>query len=61
MDAKKKPVDTHSLSTFEVDVSVGQAVTSITDAPERSAGRKVEDDGEAYKEIIGLLVERKVI
>jgi electron transfer flavoprotein beta subunit len=61
MDAKKKPVDTHSLSALGVDVSAGQTVTSITDAPERSAGRKVEDDGEAYKEIIGLLVERKVI
>jgi electron transfer flavoprotein beta subunit len=61
MDAKKKPVDTHSLSALGVDVSAGQTVSSITDAPERSAGRKVEDDGEAYKEIIGLLVERKVI
>jgi hypothetical protein len=44
-----------------VETSDGQEVVSITDAPERSAGRKVEDEGEAYTEIIALLEQRKVI
>ena len=61
MDAKKKPVDTLSLSDLGVETSVGQSVTSITDAPERASGRKVEDEGEAYTEIVSLLEERKVI
>ncbi|MFZ0014741.1 MAG: electron transfer flavoprotein subunit beta/FixA family protein, partial [Acidimicrobiia bacterium] len=61
MDAKKKPVDTFSLSDLDVERSDGQEMVSITDAPERSAGRKVEDEGEAYAEIIALLEQRKVI
>jgi electron transfer flavoprotein beta subunit len=61
MDAKKKPVDTLALADLGVETSDGQEVVSITDAPERSAGRKVEDEGEAYTEIIALLEQRKVI
>jgi hypothetical protein len=36
-------------------------VASITDAPEREAGRKVEDEGEAFAEIVALLEQKKVI
>jgi electron transfer flavoprotein beta subunit len=61
MDAKKKPMETISLGDVGVEPSDGQKVTSITDAPERSAGRKIEDDGEAFSEIIALLEEKKVI
>jgi electron transfer flavoprotein beta subunit len=61
MDAKKKPVDNLALSDLGVDTSSGQEVVSITDAPERSAGRKIEDEGEAFSEIIALLEQRKVI
>jgi electron transfer flavoprotein beta subunit len=61
MDAKKKPVETVALSDLAVDGSRGQNVVSITDAPERSGGRKLEDDGEAFNEIVALLIERKVI
>jgi electron transfer flavoprotein beta subunit len=61
MDAKKKPVDTVSLSDLDVDKSDGQKVASITDAPEREAGRKIEDEGEAYTEIVSLLEQKKVI
>jgi electron transfer flavoprotein beta subunit len=61
MDAKKKPVETKSLGDLGVDGDRTQDVASITDAPERSAGRKIEDEGEAYAEIVALLAERKVI
>lgn len=60
MDAKKKPMETRGVPEG-VDPAPAQRVVSITAAPEREAGRKIEDDGEAYKEIIDLLVERKVI
>lgn len=61
MDAKKKPVDRKTVADLGVATSRDQQVTAITDAPERAAGRKIEDDGEAHNEIIALLVERKVI
>ena len=61
MDAKKKPVETMSLSDLGIEVSDDQKVISITDAQERVAGRKIEDDGDAHLEIVALLEERKVI
>jgi electron transfer flavoprotein beta subunit len=61
MDAKKKPVETVSVGDLGVETSTGQTVVSVTDAPERAAGRKIEDEGEAYTEIISLLEDRKVI
>lgn len=61
MDAKKKPVENKTLSDLDVEPAPDQKVASITDAPEREAGRKIEDDGEAHNEIITLLQERKVI
>jgi len=61
MDAKKKPMETMSLSEVGAETFHGQTVKSITDAPERSAGRKIEDEGEAYSEIVALLEQKKVI
>jgi electron transfer flavoprotein beta subunit len=61
MDAKKKPVETMALSDLGAETNETQKVASITEAPEREAGRKVEDEGEAFAEIIALLEERKVI
>jgi electron transfer flavoprotein beta subunit len=61
MDAKKKPVETSSASDLSVEPMATQTVASITDAPERTAGRKIEDDGEAYMEIVKLLEQKKVI
>ncbi len=61
MDAKKKPMETTNLSDVGAETSDGQTVKSITEAPERSAGRKIEDEGEAFAEIVTLLEERKVI
>ena len=61
MDAKKKPMEAKSLGDVGAEPADTQTVASITDAPERSAGRKIEDEGEAFNEIIALLEERKVI
>lgn len=61
MDAKKKPVETIQMSDLGVEPSAGQTVSAITAAPERAAGRKIEDDGAAFNEIIALLQDRKVI
>jgi electron transfer flavoprotein beta subunit len=61
MDAKKKPVDTVTVEDLGVDLTVDQSVPNITDAPERAAGRKIEDDGEAHQAIVDLLEARKVI
>ena len=61
MDAKKKPVDTLTVGDLGVEPSARQSVIAVTDAPERAAGRKVEDEGEAHMEIVSLLEDRKVI
>lgn len=61
MEAKTKPVDTLTVSDLGVEASSGQNVVSITETPARSSGRKIEDDGNAFNEVITLLAERKVI
>lgn len=61
MDAKKKPVENLTLADLGVDGSWDQRVATITDAPARDAGTKIEDDGEAYRAIVSLLEQRKVI
>ena len=61
MDAKKKPVDVLSLGDLGVEAKATQEVTSITDAPARAAGEKIEDEGEAHLAIVALLEDRKVI
>jgi electron transfer flavoprotein beta subunit len=61
MDAKKKPVAKLSLADLGVDPTTHQEVASIADAPERSGGQKMEDDGQAHLAIISLLENRKLI
>lgn len=61
MDAKKKPVENKTLGDLGVEASTSQKVTQINDVPERSGGKKIEDEGEAYLAIVALLEERKVI
>lgn len=61
MDAKKKPVEPQTLAGLAISTHESQEITSISDAPERSGGRKIEDDGEAHLAIIELLEQRKVI
>jgi electron transfer flavoprotein beta subunit len=61
MDAKKKPVDMLTLADLGIEVDVDQKVDSITEAPARAAGEKIEDEGEAHLSIVALLEDRKVI
>ena len=61
MDAKKKPVENLSLGDLGVEGGPDQKVVSITAAPERAAGQKIEDEGEAHQAIVALLEDRKVI
>lgn len=61
MDAKKKPVETLSVADLGVAVDANQTVTDVSPAPERQAGRKIEDDGTAHLAIIELLEQKKVI
>lgn len=61
MDAKKKEVETLSASDLGVDTDLDQRVTEVVPAPEREAGVKIEDDGEAHLKIVELLQQRKVI
>lgn len=61
MDAKKKEVETLASSDLGFDVDIAQTVPDVTDAPERQAGRKIVDEGEAFADIVALLTEKKVI
>lgn len=61
MDAKKKPVENKTLSDLGVEPETNQTVTQIKDAPERTGGQKIEDEGEAHLAIVSLLEERKVL
>jgi len=67
MAAKNKPVDTVTASDLGLDAgAVGwsgarQQITSVAAAPQRQAGEKVEDDGEAFQRIVDLLDQLKVL
>jgi len=61
MDAKKKPLDTLSTADLGVTVTVEQKVAAVVASTGRTAGDKVEDDGEAHLRIINLLEQVKVI
>ena len=61
MDAKKKPIENRSAGDLDLERAPDQTVESITDAPERTGGKKIEDEGEAHTDIVSLLAVRKVI
>ena len=61
MEAKKKEVETLSLADLGLAATVDQRVVTVSEAPERTAGRKIEDEGEAHLEIVKLLEQKKVI
>jgi electron transfer flavoprotein beta subunit len=67
MAAKNKPVDQASVADLGLDASqVGwagarQAIVSVGAAPERQAGEKIEDDGEAHLKIVEFLETLKVV
>ena len=67
MQAKQKPVDQPSAADLGFDESdvgaagSGQTITAVRPAPEREAGRKIRDEGDAHLEILKLLEQAKVI
>jgi electron transfer flavoprotein beta subunit len=65
MQAKQKTVDQPTAAELGVDSvgaeGSGQRISEVRPAPERSAGRKVVDEGEAYLEIVKLLEQAKVV
>jgi len=67
MAAKNKPVDQVGVSDLGLTAdAVGwsgarQQIVSVGAAPERQAGEKIEDDGEAYQRVVEFLENLKVI
>jgi electron transfer flavoprotein beta subunit len=62
MDSKRRSIGSSSISSLLGEqASGGQKVVALKDVPTRSAGRTVEDDGEAYREILQLLDAAGVI
>lgn len=61
MQAKSKPVDTLSASDLGIEQHVGQTISSVTDVEARASGTLIEDDGDAYLAIVGVLEQAKVI
>ena len=64
MQAKQKPLEKMSIADLglsEEDVQPTQSVSKVEDAPERSAGEVIEDDGSAAERIVQFLKEAKVI
>ena len=64
MGAKAKPLEELSLKDLEIDpdsVAALQQVVGLEAAPQKPAGRTIEDDGTAASQIADLLSEAKVI
>jgi electron transfer flavoprotein beta subunit len=67
MAAKNKPVDQVTVGDLGLEAGqVGwagsrQKIVSVGAAPEREAGEKIEDDGEAYQRIVQFLEQLKVV
>ena len=61
MQAKSKPVETVTAADLGIVPHVGQTISSVTDVEARASGKLVEDEGEAYLEIVEVLEQAKVI
>jgi electron transfer flavoprotein beta subunit len=62
MAAKSKPVDQVTASDLGVATgATGQEITAVTQAPERQAGEKIEDDGTGFERVVAFLEDLKVI
>jgi electron transfer flavoprotein beta subunit len=67
MAAKSKPVEELTASDlgFEADqvgfAGAGQEIVEVAEAEQRAAGEIVEDDGEAYGQVVAFLEKLKVI
>jgi len=67
MAAKSKPVETLKVADLGIDPgSVGQAgsgqeITAVNEAEARKAGEVIEDEGDAFEQIVAFLEKLKVI
>ena len=67
MAAKNKPLDMLKVADLGIDAAaVGEAgsrqeIISVADAEARKAGEIIEDDGEAYEQIVAFLEKLKLI
>jgi electron transfer flavoprotein beta subunit len=66
MAAKNKPVDNVTAADLGLSDQVGwagarQQITNVTQAPERQAGEKFEDDGTGFEKVVAFLDNLKVI
>ena len=61
MDAKKKPVENPPLAELGVEPTMTQKVAAVTEAPPRTGGAKIVDEGDAHLKIVELLAQKKVI
>jgi len=61
MDAKKKPVENPTLAELGVEPTTTQKVAAVTEAPPRTGGAKIVDEGDAHLKIVELLAQKKVI
>ncbi len=67
MAAKSKPVDVKTAADLGFDADSvgwagsGQEIVDVSEAPQREAGEKIEDDGEAFSKIVSFLEELKAI
>ncbi|MCB2223308.1 MAG: electron transfer flavoprotein subunit beta/FixA family protein [Actinobacteria bacterium] len=67
MAAKSKPVEQPTAADLGIaadaigEAGSGQEITSVEDAPSRTAGTKIVDEGEAFQAIVELLEKAKVI
>lgn len=61
MQAKSKPVETLTATDLGIDQHVGQTITSVDDVQARASGTVIEDEGDAYLQIVEVLEQAKVI
>ena len=64
MAAKSKPVDQVTVADLGLsadDIAPHQKIVSVTAAPAREAGEKIEDEGDAHERIVQFLEQLKVI
>jgi electron transfer flavoprotein beta subunit len=67
MAAKSKPVDTKTVADLGIDASnvgwagAGQEIVDVAAAPEREAGEKIVDEGDAHEKIVEFLDGLKVL
>lgn len=61
MAAKSKPIEQLTTADLGVSPEVNQEILDVRPAPTRAAGEIIEDDGEAYRRIVEVLEQAKVI